>query len=352
MTAPRSWTLALGLVVWAGSLGAQGRSPTQDYLGEAQAALNDLRYSDADSIIEIVLNSRGLRRVDRIRALLLSASALYPEQESARKGEQAAERLRQLVRIAPTAAIPREWAWAGLDSLLSESKRVTFGVSAAPRDRYVLTGPDEEAEVEIATSRPTHVTMWLETESGTRFSLANSDINGREALRFRILESEQPRFRSGRYALVLTAVDNSVPDTIRFSYPTSISADPIEYVTVPTSLDSSAILPERTRPRRVGGIIGGIGVMAATIVASRAMRGSDLRSAAAVDGRAIGLGLVLGLGAAGGVWALDRGVPIPANISANQATREAFAKSVTDARNANAELRRTYKAVISVTPES
>jgi len=351
MMARRWWVACWVPILWANPIRAQGRSPVQDWLGQAQAAMNDLRYTDADSVAQIVLGLPGIRRVDRVRALLLSASALYPEQESARNGTLASERLRQLVRIAPTAAIPREWVWAGLDSLLAESKRTTFGVSAAPRDRYVLTGPEEEADIEVATSRPTHVTMWLETESGSRFQLANSDINGRDALRFRILQGEQPRLRSGRYRLVLTAIDNSMPDTIRFSYPTTISADPIEYVAVPTALDRSTMLPERTKPRRVGGIMAGIGIMAATIMASRAMRGGDLRTAAAVDGRTIGLGVVLGLGTAGGVWALDRGVPIPANISANQASREAFAKSVVDARNANAELRRAYKAVITVTPE-
>ena len=341
--------LSLGMTM---ELHAQVRSPIQDLLGTARTALNDLRYGDAEAITQAVLEIPNLRRSDRIQALHLAAGALFPEQETAQKRDRALERLRQLIRIAPSAALPTEVSWDGLEALFREARLTTFGASASPRDRYVLTGPDDQAEIEIATSRPAQVTMWLEPVSGApSIALDSISVTSRGTLRFRILAGSQPRLASGAYRLVLRAMDDLQPDTIRFVFPTSIQAPPIQYVDVPPPLDTTSFLPELTRPRRVGGIAGGIALLATTITASRLLRDTELKAAAGVDGRAIGLGIVLGLGAAGGVWALDRGVPIPENIARNQSTRADHAKRVAEAGAANAELLRTYKAEITITLE-
>jgi hypothetical protein len=328
------------------------RSPIQELLGQAHAALNDLRYAEAITLTQAVLSMQGLRRSDRIDALQVSAFAYFPDQTNSQTREKAAERLRQMIRIAPTATLAREASWEGLEALLQEVKSVTFGASPVPRGQYVLTGPDEEAQIEISTSRAAQGYAWLEPRSGEgRIVLDSAQINSRGVLRFRVLANGQPRIRSGDYRLLITVIDNFAPDTMRFGYSVTVKAPPIDYVEVPKPLDSTTFLPEVTKPHRVGGIVAGFSVMAATIAAGRVLRDSELKTAAAKDGRTIALGFVLGLGTAGGVWFLDKGAAIPANITANRQARESYARRVADAAAANGELLRTYKAEITLTPE-
>ena len=339
------------LLLACGSLQAQVRSPVQDLLASARAALNDLRYAEADSITIAVLRLDQLRRVERIQALQLSAGATFPEQVPAQQRERALASLRQLVRIAPSAILPREVSWTGLEDLYREAKQSTFGASASPRDQNVLTGPDELAEIDVITSRPATVNLRLEPIGrGAVLFLDSARINGRGAMRFKVLKNGQPSIPSGNYNLLISAVDEVAPDTIRLSYETTINAPPIEYLNVSTDLDEKTLLPERTRPRRVGGIVAGVLALASTITVSRVMRDDALKGAVAVDGRAVTLGVVLGLGTAGGVWALDKGAPIPANIQANEKTKADFSRGIADASARNAELLRTYHAEITINP--
>ena len=328
------------------------RSPIQELLGQAHAALNDLRYAEAITLTQAVLSMQGLRRSDRIDALQVSAGAYFPDQEASQDREKALQRLRQLIRIAPTVGLAREVSWPGLETLFEEVKKSTFGASPLPRGQYVLTGPDEEAQIEISTSRAAQAFAWLEPDTGAdRIILDSASINSRGYLRFRILNNGQPRFRTGTYKLRISVIDNFEPDTMRFSYSANIKAPPIEYVEIPRPLDSTAFLPEVTRPHKVGGIVAGVGVMVGTISASRLLRGHELKTAAANDGRTIALGFVLGLGTAGGVWFLDKGAPIPANVAANRERKDSYARKVADAAAANSELLRTYKAEITLTAE-
>jgi hypothetical protein len=329
----------------------QTRTQAQEILTQATNAYNDLRYGDAIAIAQVVLNIAGLRRADRIEALQVLAASYYPDRESAQNRDKAIERLRQLVRIAPTTKIRQDLTWGGLDSLLENVRANTFGASVVPRAQYVLTGPDQQAQIDVVTTRAAQVTAWLEPETGSPIPLDSANVRFSGSLRFRILENGQPRIRSGAYRLVVSVADNFAPDTMRFAFAASIKAPMIDYVPPPAPLDSTKFLPEMTKPHRVQGIAAGIAVMAATIVASRIFRDGELRGSAAGDGRSIGLGIVLGAGTAGGVWFLDRGVPIPENIAANREARETYARKVSEAGSANAELLRSYRAELSLIAE-
>jgi hypothetical protein len=336
----------------AGKAGAQARSPVGDFLTAARTALNDLRYSDADSIARGVLSLGKIRRTDRIQALQLAAGASFPEQANAQQRDRAMEALRQLVRIAPSSTLPREVSWSGLDALLVEARNSTFGAAASPQERYTLTGPLERAEIGVVSSRPARFSLWLESEMGGTSVLLDSLPTGSQGvLNFRVLADGTPRLTSGAYRLVVRAVDASAPDTISLAYAARIEATTLRYEEVPSGLAPGALLPEMTAPKRKAGLIAGAFALAATVVASRTLRDHDLKGAASADGRAVGLGIALGLGTAGGVYLLARGESLPGNVKANAETRDQFARSVATARSRNADLLQSYRAQITVNPE-
>ncbi len=343
--------LVLSLLISVGPAAAQTRSPVQDLLGASRAALNDLRYAEADSIAQAVLDFGQLRRAERIQAYQLMAGARFPEQETAQKRDLAMDALRLLVKIAPAAALPREVAWPGLEALFREAKLSTFGISASPRERNQLIGPDQSLEINVMASRPARFRLLLQPESGRPVQVDSLTGATQGTLRMKVLAGGTPRFPSGPYSLLVTAADEVTNDTITLSFATTIAAPPLIYLSVPERFDEQSLLAESTRPRRAKGIVGGVLAAAGTIVASRVLRGSEFRASSGSDGRAVGIGLVLGLGTAGGVWLLDKGEPIPANIKLNADNRAQFHKGVTDAGAKNVELLRTYQADITINPE-
>lgn len=343
---------AIILLSLAGEAVAQVRSPVQDLLSAARSALNDLRYPEADTITSTVLELAGLKRSERIQALQLSAGALFPEMENAQHSERATAALRQLIRIAPKAGLPREVLWPGLDSLYRQVRQSTFGFSATPRPINALTGPQEQALIEVATNRPAQVQLSLSSLGTERqIFLDSATVSDQSALRFRVLENRQIRIPSGKYHLLVRAIDAVNPDTIVLRFDATVEAPSLEFQEVPAQLDPSAILPEITRPRRTMGIIGGLMVAFGTVAASRLARDDAVKNAAPNDGRAVTLGLVLGIGTGAGVWALDKGAPIRANIAANGEARAAFAREVQDRRAENERRLTTYLATITINPE-
>jgi hypothetical protein len=330
----------------------QERSPVQDLLGLARAAINDLRYEDADSITRAVLALDGLRRSDRIQALQLRAGALFPEQEPAQRRSDAEFVLAALVRIAPSANLPREVVWPGLEALLQEVRSRTFGISALPREHNVLDGPDGAAEITVAASRRAFFRLWLEDSDGGGARLIDSLFTATGGtLRLRVLQQGVPSIPAGRYRLVVTAEDLAGGETMRLSFAAEVDAPALEYVPIPGPLGREAFLPEVTRPKRTLGVVAGVLVLAGTVAGSRVLRETELRNVAGADGRAVMLGIVLGGGAVAGVWLLDKGEPVPANIAANREARAAHEQRVADAHSRNAQLLRSYQAEVTVDPE-
>lgn len=344
--------LAAWLCLSATPILAQPRSPVQDLLANARGALNDLRYADVDSITQVVLAYPQLRRGDRIQALQIAAGALFPEQSITRQRERAAAMLGQLIRIAPTAGLPREITWAGLDELNREVLQQTFGASVTVREKNVITGPSEALEIDVVASRPTVFYLTATRAGGSPVLLDSITGAQRGRLRVRMLVEDRPRFQSGSYELVVTAIDPSRPDTILHRYDAVMDAPSLEMVSVPNRFDTATLLPELTRPKRALGVVGGVLVAAGTIIASSVLREAELKDAQKRDGRAVPLGIVLGGITAGGVWLLDKGAPLPKNVAANRATKEAFDKSVIAARTINEERVRTYQAQVTINPEA
>lgn len=334
------------------TLSAQTRSPVQDLLANARGALNDLRFADADSFTQVILAYPQLRRSDRIQALQIAAGSLFPEQEAAQQRERALTALRHLVRIAPTAGLPREVTWTGLDELYRGVIRQIFGVSATVREKNLITGPSEAVEIDVVASRPALFYLSAVPPGGNPVVLDSLRGAERGRLRMPMLAESRPRLRSGSYELVITAIDAGQPDTILLRYDAVVDAPSLDLVSVPSHFDTAILLPELTRPKRALGILGGILVAAGTIVASSVLREAELKDAQKRDGRAVPLGIVLGGFTAGGVWLLDRGAPLPKNAAANRAAREAFDDSVIAAKSMNEERIRVYRAQVTINPEA
>lgn len=344
-------TLGVAILVAAAMPAVAQRSPVQDLLATARLALNDLRFADADSILRGLI-SYDLRRVDRIQALQLLAGVRYPEQETAQQRDRAISALRDLVRLAPSASLPREVSWSGLEALLAQVREDTFGASVTVREHYVLTGPEEVAEVEVLATRPATFLLRLTRAIGGEEVFADTLFRAAQStMRLRALRDGVPRFLSGDYILSVTAYDTASPDSIPLRFSVKAEVPPIEYVPVPAAFDESRLLPEVTRPRRVLGIVGGALLSAGTIAASRVLRDPELKAQGGADGRAMAVGLVLGIGTVGGVWLLDRGEPIPANTAANREARADFERQVREARATNAEILKAYRAQLTLDPE-
>jgi hypothetical protein len=276
---------------------------------------------------------------------------LFPDEEGPQQRDSALVALQQLVRIAPSAVLPRDVAWPGLESLLREARQMTFGASASPRDRIALTGPDETAEIDVVASRSAAFQLWLQPAGGGPALLLDSARTATAKLRLRVLDRGVPKIQSGEYRLGIVAVDESAPDTIRIDFDAVVTAPLLEYLPVPAQLDSGLILPEYTRPKRVAGIVGGVVALVSTIVASRVFRADELSQAVDPDGRAVTVGIVMGIGVGAGVWLLDKGEKIPQNVAANQQTRADFERKVSEMRAENARRLTSYQAEITIDPE-
>jgi hypothetical protein len=343
--------LILALLLATPPIALAQRSPVQDLLATARLALNDLRFPDADSILRGVL-SYDLRRSDRIQALQLFAGALFPEQETAQQRDRAVAALRELVRIAPSAGLPREVSWAGLESLLAEVRAATFGAAVTVRESYVLTGPAERADIEVLATQPSRFLVRLTPRIGGTQVLTDSLVGvNRGTIPLRVLAEGQPRFPTGDYYLTVVAISLVAVDTVALRFEVSVEAPRIDYVAVPEPLDEATLLPEVTRPRRVLGIVGGMLMAAGTVAASRLLRDREIKDRAGADSRAVPIGITLGAAAAVGTWLLDHGEPIPANISANRETRTDHQRRIQEAREMNAMILRNYQAEITINPE-
>lgn len=350
------WLVGQTLVALVGGftvpMAAQGPSPVRDLLSSARDRLHDLRFREADSIARAVLEFPHLRRVERIQALQIAAGATYPEQESAQDRDRSIDILRALVRYAPEQALPRDVSWDGLDSLYRAVKRQTFGVSAVPREANVFVGPDGRGAIEVNASRPARFVLHAQTAVLDRVILLDStEWVEKGVLRFGILRDGRPIVKNGPFDLVITAIDSVWGDSLQLKFAAVIDAPPRELQPVPERLDTTKLLPELTRPRRKGGIIGGLFAVAGTIAASQVIREPVFKSTVAKDGRATKLGIVVGLGAGAGVWLLDKGSPIKKNIEANQETRRQFAADVDRIKAENRKRIADYRVDVRINPE-
>lgn len=162
--------LAIGSPVLAQT---QQGSPISDMMTRARNSLNDLRYSDADSIARFVLAFGDLlSKQQRVEALQIRAAAAYPDEPGAQSADSALAHIRQLIALGATNGLPREITWPGLDSLysmvarVSQPAKVLLGTRIDGTVLYVDGQPNGVVQglrvVQIPAGRPVQLSLRAE----------------------------------------------------------------------------------------------------------------------------------------------------------------------------------------------
>lgn len=345
--------IVLILLAQAAGLEAQQGSPNVELLGRARAAFLRTEYSRADSIASRVLGIGNLAsRRERVEAMQIDAAALFPEVANWRRPDSAVAVLRLLVRLEPDRGIPGDISWPGLDSLLEGVRSRTFGAIAHPDRDNTLAGVGSSVTMPVVATKPAWFRLVaIPQGSGTAIPLDSGGPARNAVLHFGVLDGDKVRLPSGVYHLRFTAIDSAVPDTIVIDYMARVDAPALSLVLIATSLDTSRLLPERTRPNHGRNVAIGVGLGATTVLLATLLRGENpVRSATSVGASGYVAAAGLALGAIS--WGLhDRGSPIPSNIEANARSREEFARAVRDAQAENDQRRVSYRATITIDPE-
>jgi len=315
----------------------QSTSPIDDLLKRAQDAFNDLNYARADSLARQVLQiGTRISPQQRTGALLVLAAAAYPEEASAQRRAVALQTLKQLVRTNMNLKMPPELTWAGLDSLADEARRTTFAMELSGDTVQTGVGPEGAALLRMRGSRPARYFLTIMPAAGGPATVVDSSSHVMVGdFRFATMRGEKPVFSTGDYAVIVTGVDSASRDSITVRYIARVTSPALEFLSVPTQLDSSKLLPERTKKFGAKAIFPAILLGGMTFALSNTLKGDgDLATEVAADGKGVAIagGLTITTILAGFA---DRGRAIPANIAANKAYGEAFEKSLVDMRAEN-----------------
>jgi hypothetical protein len=344
--------LPLALVLAAAPLDAQvqqqATSPIDDLLKRAGDAFNDLNYSRADSLARQVLAiGPRITTPQRTRALLVIAAASYPEEVAAQRRAVAMTTLKQIVRTNLNVRIPQELTWAGLDSLLDEAKRTTFGIEVSGDSEQVVVGTTGTARLRVRASRPGSYQLTIMPVDGASATVVDSaPASTAGEFQFVAMRNERPIFSTGNYAVIVTGIDQVSHDTVTVRYNARVDAPPLDFVTIPTRMDSSKLLSIRSGKFGTKSIFPAILVGGMTFALANVVRGEgDIAEKVGADSKGVAIAGALAISTIVAGF-LDRGRPIPANIAANKAYGEAWQKGVDQLRLENRRRVTDYRTTI------
>lgn len=342
--------LPLALALAAAPIGAQVQqsSPIDDLLKRAADAFNDLNYGRADSLARQVLAiGTTVTAAQRTRALVVMAAASYPEEASAQKRAVALQTLKQIVRTNLGLKLPQELTWAGLDSLVDEAKRTTFGIEVTGDTQQVLVGPDGSARLLVRGSRPGVFQLTIMPAAGGSAAIVDSTPTGMSGeFKFTGMRGERPLFSTGDYAVIVSGIDSTTRDTVTVRYTARVEAPSLDFMTVAAKMDSSKLLTERTGRFGKKSILPGVLVGGAAFALAAILRGEGIiKDSIGADSKGVAVGGVLALSTILAGFA-DKGRAIPANIAANKAYGQAFQKSVVDSQAENRRRIAQYKTTL------
>lgn len=328
----------------------QASSPIDDLLVKALQAFNDLNYLRADSIARQVLNA-GARTTttQRTRALLVIAAAYFPEEVPAQKKAEAVAALKQIVRTDIDVKFPAELTWPGLDSLLADAKRTTFGVSVTADSSQVATGPTGVGEVRVRSNHPANFRLSIAPVGGGEPIATDSVAQVTSgALHFPTMRSERPIFTTGDYEILVTGADATSSDTASTRYIAHITAPELTFAKIPVAIDSSRLKLERTSRYGPKGVIVGALVAGGIYGFSNVVR-ADTAVKRVVPADSKGMGVAAAAGAAIIIASfMDKGRQIPGAIVANQKLREDLGTSIRSTQAENANRIATYRTTIAI----
>ena len=346
-------------VVFCASLLATGRlvaqvsqqgSPIDDLLTKAQQAFNDLNYPRADTLARQVLGLGGrITQAQRTRALMVIAASYFPEETGAQKRTDAIAVLKQIVRSDIDVKLPQDLTWSGLDSLLADTKRTTFGLAISADSTQAVSGPKEQATVRVRSNHVAHFRLALTPVAGGAPVVSDSLMSSTSgAMHFAAMRNDRPLFTTGDYELSVLGTDAASSDTATAKIIVHVTAPELTFVNIPASIDSSKLRAERTGRYGFKGIIVGGLVGGGIYGLSNVLRADTVvKRTVAADSK--------GMAVAGGVGAmivlasfLDHGREIPSAIMANQRLRDDLATSIRNTQAENANRIATYRTTIVI----
>lgn len=329
--------LPLALMLVAAPVGAQVQqsSVVDDLLKRAQDAYNDLNFGRADTLANQVLTSTGrITAAQRTRAMVIVAAAAYPDDPPAQRRSVALAMLRSLVRMNLDIEVPTEFRWAGLDSLVEEAKRTSFGIAVTADSLQTLVGPQGVGRIAVRSNRSGRYALRI-SQGGATVAVDTATVGVTGELRFSGMQNEKPVFTTGDYQVTITGIDASGRDTVLVTRSMRVEAPALEFLAAQTRLDSTKLLPVRSPKFGAKAILPAIIAGGGAFALASVLRG-DGKIATDVPGDSKGIA-VGGAIAVGTILAgfADRGRPLPGNVAANKAYGEAFNKTIADTQAEN-----------------
>jgi hypothetical protein len=343
--------LLAGLVTAPGAPSAARAQSADTLLSRATVALNDLNYERALFLARQLLTVPTLTSAQRTAALQLVAAAFYPEEEDKRHADSAMVALRQLVRGDADVSMPRDITWRGLDSLLAIARTTTFVTTVTPEREYALTGPAARAVIRVSANRPASYRMTLLQATGAEVMRDSAGPATSAQLGIAGMRAGKPALESGAYTLVVSATDSASGETLESRYAVRVEAPALVLEPGPGAFDQSTLRPERFPPARSRAYTAAVLLAGATIGMAVAGRAEEpVRSAFSLDAKAIAAAVGL---AGGAFWAarMDKGGPLPENVTYNQTLRRDHEARVASANEENQRRINAYRLTIGITPE-
>ena len=346
--------LPLALVLAAAPVGAQVQqsSVIDDLLKRAQDAYNDLNFLRADTLANQVLSSTGrITSAQRTRAMVLVAAAAYPDDPPAQRRPVALSMLRSVVRMNLDVEIPAELRWAGLDSLVDEAKRTSFGIAVTADSMQSLVGPQGMGKIAVRSNRSGRYYLRI-TQGGATVAVDTATVGVNSELRFAGMRNEQPVFTTGDYSVTVTGIDASGRDTITVTRAMRVESSALQFLTLQSKMDSTKLLPVRSPKFGAKAIVPAILAGGGAFALASVLRGEG-KIATDVPGDSKGVA-VGGAIAVSTILAgfMDRGRPLPANVAANKAYGEAFQKSIADAQAENRRRIAEHRTTVRIEQEA
>ncbi len=326
----------------------------QAVIARGRELLDALAYDSTRALVTEYLSIGRMPISERRELLQLAAASSYSEDGRAADREAARGWLEQLVRMDPDATVMREYAWSGLDDLLAEVRSSIFGATARFQARYELVGTRVAGRVDVVATRPARFVLYVNRRGfGDRFVMDSTALVRSGSLRLLAHDGNRALMSDGLYELQVVAYEDATGDSVVVP---SIAAqaqgaEPF-LMDLPPTLAERNLLPEVRAPARVEGLAFGLVAGVATAAIARYARGpSPFRNRSAADGRAIGIGFVVGLGGTvAGVF--DRGGPINENIAANAFVREQYEREARFAMRYNETWIANFRVVIIIDTEA
>lgn len=288
--------------------------------------LDNERYEVALQLASAYLRTPRIPRRERLELLQAAAVGAYPSAlATTARPDSARALLREIVRAEPEATLFEEYRWPGLDSLLSEVRRTTFGVAVRWQTRYEIVGDFAPAIIPVLATRPVSARLYLQRQGvGEPIVVDSAAGTAQLMLKLRAHSGKDPVINEGAWLMYVVAVDPSTNDSI-VSPRVEVIADGTAPTLMPenVALDSMQFLPEWQPPARVTGVAMGLLMTAGAIAIASGTRSSSIRSRSGVDRRAVSIGVVGGLASVIAGF-FDSGRPIATNIARNRALREEY----------------------------